>query len=166
MVHQAPGRLRIKVPSKRCDSEYFSRLEECFSGQAGVECIAVNPATGSALFTGEPDARPIAHYGMKCGLFKLRKPKRPSHTLFDSVAATFKSGNDQLRKFTEGHIDIPSLVFLTLLGSGLYQVFRGNVSAPAWYTAFYYALGIFTKTKVDEFDEGEDLLEDFEGGEE
>jgi hypothetical protein len=33
---------------------------------------------------------------------------------------------------------------------------------PAWYTAFYYALGIFTRAHVDEFDEGDELLEGFD----
>jgi hypothetical protein len=162
-VHRTPGRLRIKVPAKRGDTEYFSQLEEHFSGQVGVESVVVNPTTGSALFVGESETRSIAHHGLKCSLFTLRKAKRSRHTLFESVAATFKSGNDQLRNLTDGHIDIPSAVFMSLLGTGLYQIFRGNVAVPAWYTAFYYALGIFTKTKVDELDETEDLLEDFEG---
>lgn len=161
MAHRAPGRLRIKVPSKRGDGPYFAQLEEHFSGQAGVDKIVINPATGSALFLGDTGVRPIAHHGMKCNLFTLKKASRPKTTLFESVAGAFKSGNNQLKKYTDGHIDIPSLVFLSLLGSGMYQVFRGNVSMPAWYTAFYYALGIFTRTKIDELDEAEDLLDDF-----
>ncbi len=165
MAHRAPGRLRIKVPSKRGDREYFALLEEHFSGQTGVDAVVVNPSTGSALFQGDTGVRPIAHHGMKCNLFTLKKPSPPKTTLFESVAGAFRVGNNQLKKYTDGHIDIPSLVFLSLLGSGMYQIFRGNVSVPAWYTAFYYALGIFTKTKFDELDESEDLLEDFVGEE-
>jgi len=33
---------------------------------------------------------------------------------------------------------------------------------PAWYTAFYYALQVFSKGHLDEPDAGENLLEDFE----
>jgi len=33
---------------------------------------------------------------------------------------------------------------------------------PAWYTAFYYAIGVFGSAKVDEFDAGEDLTGEFE----
>jgi hypothetical protein len=161
VAHRAPGRLRIKVPSKKGDRAYFAELEEHFSGQTGIDKVVVNPCTGSALFEGDTGIRPIAHHGMKCNLFTLKKPSKPKATLFDNVAGTFQLGNTRLKQYTDGHIDIPSLVFLSLLVSGMYQIFRGNVAAPAWYTAFYYALGIFTKTKFDELDESEDLLDDF-----
>jgi hypothetical protein len=29
------------------------------------------------------------------------------------------------------------------MGAGIYQIARGNFAAPAWYTAFWYALGLF-----------------------
>ena len=39
------------------------------------------------------------------------------------------------------------------------------MTIPAWYTAFYYALGVFSHSRaVDEFDEGEDLLDESGGG--
>ena len=58
-------------------------------------------------------------------------------------------------------MDIPTLVFLSLLISGIWQIARGSVAMPAWYTAFYYALGIFTRAQVDDLDEGGELLEEF-----
>jgi hypothetical protein len=78
------------------------------------------------------------------------------------VAASFRAYNENLKKLTGGEIDIPSLVFVSLLISGIWQIARGNLAMPAWYTAFYYALGVFTSAKVDEFDEGENLLADFD----
>jgi len=35
---------------------------------------------------------------------------------------------------------------------------------PAWYTAFYYALGVFSSAKVEEIDEGEELGGELEDG--
>ena len=35
---------------------------------------------------------------------------------------------------------------------------------PAWYTAFYYALGVLTRAQVDEWDGGEDLVVDLDAG--
>jgi len=63
---------------------------------------------------------------------------------------------------TGGEVDIPSLVFVSLLFSGIWQIARGNLAMPAWYTAFYYALGVFTRAQVDEWDEGEDLVADID----
>jgi len=44
------------------------------------------------------------------------------------------------------------MAILSLLGLGLYQILRGNFRAPPWYTAFWYALGIFTKSLSDKGD--------------
>jgi hypothetical protein len=41
---------------------------------------------------------------------------------------------------------------------------RGNIKAPAWYTAFWYALGIFSRGSLDDWDEGADLVTDFGDG--
>lgn len=45
--------------------------------------------------------------------------------------------------------DLPGMAFLTLLGVGIYQLVRGNFAAPPWYTAFWYAMGIFTKSIME-----------------
>ena len=39
--------------------------------------------------------------------------------------------------------------FGVLLALGIYQISRGNFMAPAWYTAFWYAFGVLTKTLID-----------------
>jgi len=38
-------------------------------------------------------------------------------------------------------------------------VLRGNLVIPAWYTAFYYALGIFTRGYEEPPDEAPNALE-------
>ena len=73
--------------------------------------------------------------------------------------------NQDLKKLTGGEVDIPSLIFLSLLISGIWQIARGNFAMPAWYTAFYYALGVFARAQVeDEWEEGEVLVADFDAG--
>jgi hypothetical protein len=67
-----------------------------------------------------------------------------------------------LKRLTSGEVDIPSLVFLGLVVSGIYEIARGNLVMPAWYTAFYYALQVFSRGQIDELDSGENLLEGFE----
>jgi hypothetical protein len=43
-----------------------------------------------------------------------------------------------------------------LLGTGIYQIVRGNFGAPPWYTAFWYAFGVFTKSLIDKGGRGND----------
>jgi hypothetical protein len=54
---------------------------------------------------------------------------------------------------TGGELDIPSVFFAALLISGIYQIARGNMAAPAWYTAFWYAFGIFSRDMLHKVDE-------------
>ncbi len=157
--HGMARRLRINVPSRRKDSDYFHALEERLIKCPGVESVLVNPQTGSVLLVHDSDIGTIAKFASKEGLFHLRPSSRPRKSLLARVGDTFQGYNKQLKGMTGGEFDIPSLVFLSLVISGIFQIMKGNVGAPAWYTAFYYALGIFTKTAADEFDEGDSLEE-------
>ena len=47
IVHRVNNRLRIKIPSKRGDKDFFASIERKFSGQAGGETVVVNPYTAS-----------------------------------------------------------------------------------------------------------------------
>ena len=155
--HRMPHRLRIKIPSKKKDVSYFATLMERLSGCPGVKEIRVNPDTGSALIFYEGERKAIAEFANKNDLFVLGRSGRPQKPLFDNVSDTFKVYNRQLKTATGGELDIPSLVFLSLLISGIWEIARGNFVMPAWYTAFYYAAGVFTRARVDEWDEGEDF---------
>lgn len=160
VCHRMSCRLRLKIPSKKGDHSYFSSLRERISQCPGVAAVSVKPQTGSVLILHDSEASEVLAYAENNELFVTKRVSRPSKTLFNSVADTFQGYNRSLKSFTGGEMDIPSLVFLSLVVSGIYQIARGNLVAPAWYTAFYYALGVFTRAKVDEWDEGEELVDD------
>lgn len=160
--HGMASRLRVKIPSKRGDVSYFSALQQRLSSCPGVGEIRVNPQTGSALISYECEKKTLAEFARENDLFHLRRSTPRRKTLFGNVADTFQGYNTSLKKLTGGEVDVPSLVFVSLVISGIWQIARGNVVMPAWYTAFYYALGVFTRAQVDEWDEGEDLVADFD----
>jgi hypothetical protein len=163
--HGMPCRLRIKVPSKKGDLSYFAEVQEQLSACPGVQDVTVSPYTGGAVILYDCDERTVAEYAREKGLFTLGHPARlKKKTLFDHVADTFGTYNKSLKKLTDGQVDVPSLVFLSLVISGIYQIARGNLSSPAWYTAFYYAVGVFSRARVDEWDEAEEFPEDFDDG--
>jgi Heavy metal associated domain 2 len=162
--HGMSRRLRIKIPSKKGDVSYFSTLQERLSGCPGVGEIRVNPQTGSALISYECERKTLAEFAREKDLFLLRRPTPRRKTLFGNVADTFQGYNQDLKKLTGGEVDIPSLIFLSLVISGIWQIARGNLAMPAWYTAFYYALGVFTRAQVDEWDEEEGLVAEFDDG--
>ena len=75
------------------------------------------------------------------------KTQIKSNELAESLGLTDQSTNDKIKKLTGGDMDIAGIAFVTLLGLGIYQISRGNFIAPAWYTAFWYAMNIFLNSK-------------------
>lgn len=109
----------------------------------------MNPTTGSVLCKGIEHQESFPRVARSEGLFEMTaSEKRPLVT--QTVQECFTEANLAIRRSTHGELDVSTLVFLTLVGSGLYQIVRGNFSAPPWYTAFWYALGVFTKSMTNE----------------
>lgn len=145
--HRTPVRLRIKMYSKKGDAGYFDAVKKKFSGVKGIEGVEANPLTGSILII-HNDLAPdiIGQFAQANDLFSLALSDSSPSGLQQRVSATFKSLNKQLKTTTQGELDIAGLSFLVLAGAGIYEISRGNFVAPAWYTAFWYALNIFLKS--------------------
>ncbi|AFM22949.1 HMA2 domain-containing protein [Desulfomonile tiedjei] len=157
VCHTIPRRLRVRIPSKRGDSDYFAHVSEKLRALHGVEEVKAAPHTGSIVIIYDGELDELKRQAYKQGLFTLKRPPVQRKTLFQNVASAFRSYNKELLTLTSGQIDIPSLVFVSLVTSGMWQLARGNVVLPAWYVAFYYALGVFMHSGVDEFDEGAEI---------
>ena len=162
ITHRVNQRIRIRIPSRRGQKSFFEDLEKAFVKRQDNDGqrVEVNPATASALFLGHFSAKHIAEVGRKAGLFHLQSKKKHKETLLGSVKNTFRSADRSLLKFTGGELDIPSVIFLGLVGHGLYQFVRGNFAGPPWYTAFWYALGVFSRSGLTDLEEAEGLETD------
>ncbi|MGD8664119.1 MAG: hypothetical protein PVH37_29600, partial [Desulfobacterales bacterium] len=58
--------------------------------------------------------------------------------------------NNSIRRLTSGDIDLVGTLLLVLLISGLTELIRGNLRMPPWYTAFWYAFGLYKLASVVE----------------
>lgn len=154
ITHMAAGRLRIKIPSKKGESAYFSSLKERVSALPGIQKIEVNPVTGSVLVlhtlpVEEIDFKVLSEYTAAGGLFKLETPNGSGKPVSDKITGMFKGADKGVRDFTGGQLDLPTAAVLGLLGVGLFQMSRGKTTAPAWHVAFWYALNIFLNNQRD-----------------
>ena len=77
IVHRMPGRLRIRVPSKRGDAGYFRAVKEALSAVEGVERVEVAPLTGSVLLCSRAAAETLIEAARAKGLFVVRRSPRP-----------------------------------------------------------------------------------------
>lgn len=144
VVHRTPRRLRVKVPSRKGDEGFFARLREEFAAHPKVEEVAVNALTGSLLLVGGADVGEVAELAEEKGFFRLERAAARA-SLPQTVAAHVKGADRHVRRVFGGDLDLTGLTFVLFLGLGLYQIVRGNLAAPAWYVAFWYALMLFPR---------------------
>jgi hypothetical protein len=156
--HTSSGRIRVKIPAKKNDLDYFSRLREHISPIPGVERVEVNPVTASILvehtldLKSVEDLKPVADYSEMSGFFKLSlRPElaiatnstadQRSATSAERWAAALAALNAQVKGWSAGMLDFSTLAILGLISVGLIQASRGIVAVPA-ITALWYASSI------------------------
>jgi hypothetical protein len=146
--HKTSERLRIRIPSKKGDAGYFALLGQLFSSAEGLcERAEVNVFTGSMLLNGKGmNTDAVSEYAQKNGLFALDFKAPNEASLASKVVGPLREASGYLGRVTKGEVDLANLAFIALIGAGLYQIFRGNIKAPPWYTAFWYAMGVFLKS--------------------
>ena len=143
-----PGRLRVKIPARKGNREFFEDLTSSLAKEVGVQRVESNPLTASVLVIHGSTSIRILERVESSGIFKVGKEvsKETGRTaLAGRIVQSFKSFDTGVKKFTSGELDIPSVAFLLLAGLALFQIVSGNFMAPAWYTLAWYALNIFLK---------------------
>jgi hypothetical protein len=150
VVHFTPGRVRVRFPEKRNDPDFFRALEKPLKAHPEITAIRSNPLTGSLLLEGSfTDAGRLAEYAKSHELFFIETAETGGVPLRKKIYQSFDAGNRFVKDRSSNQLDLPVLIFLLLLGSGIYQLARSEVRLPPWYTAFWYALGVFTKSLSD-----------------
>jgi hypothetical protein len=139
--------LRLKIPSKKGDELFFQSLKDQLSNLSGVERIDINPVSGSILLIHSIDAEKIAQFAQDKGLFAIQHGSTNAPYLHREVTKAFNILDEQTKGFTGGGINLGALASLALIAAGTYQIFRGNFAAIPWYTAYWYGLNLFLKSK-------------------
>jgi hypothetical protein len=148
--HRTADRLRIRIPSRKGDDAYFREVVSVLSKDGGFGSLDVNPRTASVLIKGpQTDWENILSAGERYALFDLEEAAPKAKPLSQKIAAPFRDLGRSIDRFSGGEVDLAGAVFLGLIGWGVVQLARGNFVSPPWYVAFWYALGIFTKSLVD-----------------
>jgi hypothetical protein len=142
VCHYASGRLRVKIPERRRDEAFFSKVRQQLSGWDSIERVEVNPLTASVLVEFTSLFELFAENAMKNDLFEvdfdaLQANSEPPPALTEQAAEAFGKIDAAFRRWTADGADLRSTIFLGLLAGGIYQLLRGNIAAPAatllWY---------------------------------
>lgn len=132
IIHQARGRLRLRIREKRQDLDYFQAVCAQLESLAGVTETRFNGTTGSLLLLHpellyvelEPQLKELA-------LFELVDGPEPKSPALNPVFAGFSWIDQAISEGSAGNVDLRSLAFIGLIGVAAQQLYRGNIAGPA-----------------------------------
>jgi hypothetical protein len=139
--HFTARRLRIKVPEKRRNTDFFSAAAERLATWESIERVETNPLTASVLIHFSNPERLFLEAAVKNDLFDIDfnsafgDSAAPAVT--EAAVRSFETADHALRRRTENQIDMRGVLFVLLLAGGLFQLLRRRVDTPAptllWY---------------------------------
>jgi hypothetical protein len=151
IAHKTAHRLRIRIASRRGESSYFAATEDKLREAFADLSVTGNALTGTILLTGKPlDVDAVVDFGRSKKLFAIQTIPANGPSMARSVAAPLHSVNRRIQQVTSGRVDLPGAVFIALLGFGVVELIRGNWRTPPWYTALWYAFGLYSKSFIDQ----------------
>ncbi len=145
--HRTAGRLRIRVPSRRGEESYFRQVSQQLARCPGVERIEANPVTASILVVSAVDTETLARFAETEGLFLLSAAGSAPMTITETLAAGFGGLNQELRRLSDGTVDLGTLAFAALVTGAIVQWQKGHVLGPAS-TLLWYAAGLLLMTRA------------------
>jgi len=140
IVHSTTGRVRFRFSEQRGDAAFFDTLATSLARLGSVLETRVSSHTGSVLVLHTGDLQQLVTAAQKRGLFEVGAPPPPvasARRLRDAI----DSIDDRVAKSTGETLSVGKLLFLGLLGAGIFQTKQGHL-LPAGMTLFKHALEI------------------------
>jgi hypothetical protein len=147
--HCTLGRLRLRFPEKAGDLEWFADLEKALVDSGGFSDVSANPRTGSVLLCGDSvEPSKVSSLGRDLKLFNYEHEPFEMSPLADKAVEPLAAFNRELKHFTNSELNLPTVIFIGLLVNALYQVVRGRMTPLPWYSALWYAFGLYSKNLI------------------
>jgi hypothetical protein len=149
ICHQSPHRLRIKIASRKGNATYFEKLQATLIRFQAFDRLEVNSLTGSVLIVDDYiDVDDIADFAKTRHLFDLMNQSTSRSPMTTQLVSHLENLDTSVHRITSGELDLAGILLLGLLISGLTGLLRSDVRMPPWYTAFWYAFGIYKVASV------------------
>lgn len=143
VAHELPGRIRIRIPSRRRDDAFFADVAARAAHLAGIEGVETNALTGAIVLNFRGQFSDIAADFERTGLFRLVSLHPAVTSGAAQLAQPFQRVDRSIRSVSAGELGLPMLAGLVLLGLAGYQANRGHVLGPA-VTLIFQALTMFS----------------------
>ncbi|MEN8176399.1 MAG: HMA2 domain-containing protein [Pseudomonadota bacterium] len=138
VVHQLPGRIRLRIAEKRKDTGFFEEARTKLLQYPDVDSVSTNDLTATLTVRHNIDAESLERLlGEELDLALV--PATPAENRYSlaPVGAAVRAMDDEMRRATGGSADLRALLFLLLVGMAIRQIARGRIMIPAvsllWY---------------------------------
>lgn len=163
IAHHLPERTRLICPSVRRDDAACERLADALSAITGVRLVKVRPYTASALVEHAADT-PVATLvaeaqrvtGADRVLAEGEAPPRaasapPLSSLAKTAARIMRELDEDIRRRTDGTVDLGTLATLGFFGAGAVEVLASKkLPLPPWFNLAWWGFRTFMTTEEDE----------------
>ncbi len=141
VVHAMRGRLRVRVPDRRRDADYFAGAAAHLAACPGITAVEANSLTGSLLITHTVDAAAVDGYAHAGKLFAMTAAPAPVAATPPSEQwlAAVASANRHFATASGGRGDLRTMLAASFLVMAMVQAARGRIAVPA-ISALWYAL--------------------------
>ncbi len=159
VAHHLPERTRLRSPVLRKSPAACTRLADVLAAVPGVREVRVRPYTGSALILHEPGVTVDALTGVACGALDGARVLAPGEapplsaavpafsTLREKLAAIGREIDRDIRRSSDGSVDLGTLATLGLVGAGAAGVAAsGELPMPPWFNLAWWAYRTFMTT--------------------
>jgi len=159
VVHRLPERTRLRSPVLRKTPAACTRLADALAAVPGVREVRIRPYTGSALIVHEAGVALDALTEVACGALDGARllahgeppPLSAAVPAFSSVrqklAALARELDRDIRRSSDGSVDLGTLATLGLVGAGAAQVATsGELPMPPWFNLAWWAYRTFMTT--------------------
>jgi hypothetical protein len=176
IVHQVPGRIRMKIPSAKGNEEQLASYKEVLSLLPGVEDIDINPVTGSIVLKYDPGLNRNLHTRIDNHLDGHGRPPprpRPPTNEIDAVAQKIeqeaeylaehsesarafvdfcRTVDNEIKIATKNVIDLKMLLAIGVVGFTIFEV-GAAAATPVWVTLTLFGLNHFIEMQTAEAEE-------------
>jgi len=160
VAHHLPERTRLRTQVLRKDPAACERLADALAALAGVREVAIRPYTGSILVEHAPTL-PLATLvhtvrdvlAIERVLAAGERPPVPAEvppvsTIAREVALAVRELDRDIRRGTEGSVDLGVLATLVFLGAGAAEVVAsGELPLPPWFNLAWWGFRTFMTTE-------------------
>ena len=156
--HHSAGRVRLRIPAAKHDSDSLKRMARAARGIPGVRTAEYNASTGSLLIKYAQDAVrgistlidamsqagvPLELVSMAAGPGEIAELEEYSEAA-SGIGALFSGIDKSIKYATDNQLDLKILLPIGAALAGFSTLRRSNASTPLWLTLILFAFSSYT----------------------